>query len=441
VDEVSVVDDGSVDDTADLARAAGARVITSTLLGKGASMEDGLWAARNEVLLYLDGDLSGLHPGLVRRMTRPILDGEADFVKAKFSRRAGRVTILTARPLLRLFFPELAHFDQPLGGIIAARRSLLRQLRFENDYGVDIGLFLDAAATGARLAEVDIGAVEHDSHPLEGLADMAAQVARALLDRAARYGRLSASQVREAAEAERYARSDFGAVLDKVGRAERLALFDMDGTLLAGRYVVSLAMRTNQTAALSTLLDNPELPADERTRRIAGLFAGVPLSTFEETARHAPLTPGASEAVVGLRRAGYRVGIVTDGFHVGAESVRRRVFADFSIAHRLGFRDGKATGEVALSRAMAHPRGCPLHPHCKVNAMLHLIDRMGIDSRQVLAVGDGENDVCLLRAAGQSVAFEPKTHRVLAAAGCVLHGSLSDLLATVTGQGPRRSAG
>ena len=140
VTEVIVVDDGSLDDTPRLAVEAGAQVITSTLLGKGASMEDGLWVARNEIVVYLDGDLSGLRADLLEELTLPIRQGRADFVKASFSRRAGRVTTLTARPLLKTFFPELNAFEQPLGGIIAARRSLLRNLRYETDYGVDLGL-------------------------------------------------------------------------------------------------------------------------------------------------------------------------------------------------------------------------------------------------------------------------------------------------------------
>src|SRR5688572_24931880 len=107
VDEVIVVDDGSIDGTPELATAAGARVVTSTMLGKGTSMEDGLRIARNEWLLYLDGDLQGLVPDLVERMAQPLVMGEADFVKAKFRRAGGRVTALTAKPLLRTYFPEL----------------------------------------------------------------------------------------------------------------------------------------------------------------------------------------------------------------------------------------------------------------------------------------------------------------------------------------------
>lgn len=431
VTEVLVVDDGSIDETPELARAAGATVITSTLLGKGASMEDGMWAARNEVLLYLDGDLRGLRDDLIPAMTEPLLAGRADFVKAKFSRSAGRVTKLTARPLLRIFFPELAHIDQPLGGIIAARRSLLRNHRFENDYGVDIGLLLDVAAAGARVAEVDIGHIEHESQPLECLGDMAAQVVRAMLERAARYGRLRLAHIRDVAEVEQQMQAELAISLQKVVQVERLALFDMDGTLLDGRFIVSLAHRTNRLAELGDYLDNPELSPDDRTRRIASLFRGVPREVFEETARTMPLMPGAVDTIVSLRKAGYRVGIVTDGFRVAAEVVRRRVFADFSVAHVMKCRRGKATGEVLLSPAMAHSDGCPRHPHCKSNLMLHLLARAGLTAEQVLAVGDGDNDICLLRAAGTSFAFRPKSCRVRAAATFVIQEDLSEIISVL----------
>ena len=86
VDEVIVVDDGSIDGTPELASLAGARVITSTMLGKGTSMEEGTREARNETILFLDGDLTGLHESAIERMAAPILNNEADFVKAKFTR-------------------------------------------------------------------------------------------------------------------------------------------------------------------------------------------------------------------------------------------------------------------------------------------------------------------------------------------------------------------
>lgn len=371
VREVIVVDDGSIDPTPELARSAGATVITSTLLGKGASLEDGMRAAGCDIVLYLDGDLVNLRPEVISALAAPIAEGRADFVKARFSRSGGRVTTLTARPHLSTFFPELDFVGQPLGGIVAARRALLEKLRFETDYGVDVGLLLDVFAMGARIAEVEIGDIEHDSHPLEVLGDMAKQVARVILDRAARYGRLHKRQIQEVQEVERHTQAEI-ALMPEIGTSGRLALFDMDGVLLDGRFVVQLAERTGKADSLAELLDNFTLPDDERTRRIAGLFRGVPRETFEATARAMPLVPHAPETIVGLRRAGFRVGIVTDSYMTAAETVRRRVFADFSIAHLMRFGQGKATGECTLSPGMVHPEGCLDHRHCKRNVMLHL---------------------------------------------------------------------
>ncbi len=428
VAEVIVVDDGSIDGTPELAAEAGARVVTSTLLGKGASMEDGVWAARHDILLFLDGDLSHLRADLVEQVTRPVVVGRADFVKARFSRSAGRVTMLTARPLLKTFFPELNHIEQPLGGIISARRSLLRNIRLETDYGVDVALLLDVAMSGATIEQVDIGHIEHDRQSLESLGDMARQVVRAILDRAARYGRLDVQQVREVDEVERRAQAELELMLTKVGHSEKLALFDMDGTLLRGRFAVSLAQRTNKVDHLGELLDRNEIAADERTRRIAELFTGVPKDVFEEVARGMPLMPGAADLVINLRKIGFRVGVVSDSYFVATEIVRRRVFADFSIAHLKKFRRGVATGEVTLSPAMQHPSGCKLHGVCKRNVLLHVCERMALEPESVLAVGDGEPDACMLKAAGISVAFQPKSTLVEEAARYVVKGHLLEVL-------------
>ncbi|MCX6606884.1 MAG: glycosyltransferase [Acidobacteria bacterium] len=203
VGEIVVDDDGSIDDTRDCAVRSGARVVTSSLLGKGASMEDGFLESNGDIVVFLDGDLRGLASDLIERLVEPIQDGSADFVKARFSRSAARVTILTAKPLIETFFPELAYFAQPLGAIIAVRRSALERLTFEADYGVDLALLIDARFLGLRLAEVDIGHLEHHSQTLEALGKMAKQVARALLHRAEKHGRLHIRQVREVEEIER----------------------------------------------------------------------------------------------------------------------------------------------------------------------------------------------------------------------------------------------
>ena len=403
-------------------------MIASSLLGKGASMADGIQATTGDIVLFVDGDLVHIEPDLVQRMVGPILARDAKMVKARFTRDAGRVTVLTARPLLGSFFPELARFDQPLGGIVAARRSLLQGIRLENDYGVDVGLLIDAVAKGAVVVEVDIGRIDHESQPLDALGQMAKQVTRVILDRAWRYERLSINQVRAMEETERRATAELLPQLAASGDPERFALFDMDGVLLDGRFVVALADRVGAGPELERFLDNQRLSDVDRTRMIASLFVGVPQEVFEETAQSVPLMEGAMETVLGLRKAGYSVGIVTDSFHIAAEIVRRRVFADFCVANILHFFKGAATGEVTISPAMLDRDGCPLHDSCKANLMKHLAQTTGLVPENTLAVGDGLNDICMLSEAGVSVAFRPKSALVEEAAMHLLHGSLLEIL-------------
>ena len=391
-------------------------------------MEDGLEVAAGDIVLFLDGDLRQICDDLVERMTAPIISGKADLVKAKFSRDAGRVTILTARPLLSAFFPELNRFDQPLGGIVAARRSLLSSLRLENDYGIDVGLLIDATMKGTRVVEVDIGRIDHESQSLGALGDMAKQVTRVILDRAWRYDRLSINLVREMEETERRVKAELLPIACHPGRERKYALLDMDGVLVDGRFIVELAERVDAKHELLRFLDSKMLPDEERTRAIASLFTGVPWEVFAETARSLPLMEGAVETVVALRRAGYVVGILTDSFQVAAEIVRRRVFADFSVAHLMRFRNGRATGELTLSPVMLNPDGCPEHHCCKSNVVRRLRESVGLIPEHTLAVGDSDNDICMLREVGLSIAFRPKSVAVEMAAKYALSHSLTGVL-------------
>lgn len=428
VSEVIVVDDGSIDGTAEQATAAGAIVVTSTLPGKGAALEDGIWSARNEIVLLLDGDLTGLSDDLVARLTEPLIQKRADFVKARFSRNTGRITVLTARPLLTTFFPELTFIDQPLGGITAVRRSLLRNIRLETDSGVDVGMLLDLSAAGARIEEVDLGHLQHDQQSLPALGDMAAQVVRVILERADRYRRLNIDDVREVQEVERHSHAAMDVLLGAAGNPLGLVVFDMDGTVLSDRFVVALARSCGRLEELGALLDHSDPDPSERTRRISALFEGVPRETFEDVARSVPLSHGAVDVMTGLRRAGYRTGIVSDSYFLATEIVRRRVFADFSVAHLMRFRNGAATGDVTLSPAMLHPHGCLRHRRCKLNVLMHLCDQFDVAPSSVICVGDSDPDICMLREAGISVAFEPKSEAVQAAATHMLTGSLSGIL-------------
>lgn len=191
VDEILVVNDGSTDETAEIAREAGARVVSHKInRGKGFAMKTGCEKAIGDVLIFLDADLVNIRPEKIRRMITPFKEGY-DFVKTRFHRRGGRVTQLTARPLLEHFFPEIEErFAQPLSGQIGIKKELMQKLDLEVDMGVDIGVLIDAVEMGAKIAEVDFGELIHDERELKDLDHMAKAVARVVLDRAAKYNRL-----------------------------------------------------------------------------------------------------------------------------------------------------------------------------------------------------------------------------------------------------------
>lgn len=191
VDEVIVVDDGSLDGTVEEAKKSGATVISHTTnQGKGSAISTGFKYSKGDIIAFIDADIYNLDHNKVDSIVEPILKGKTDITKTKFVRESGRVTELTAKPLLKFFFPEIT-FEQPLSGQFAGKRSILSKIKFEKDYGVDVGIVLDADAHGIQIEEVDIGEIKHDISPLTGLNEMANEVVRTIISRAMEYGRVT----------------------------------------------------------------------------------------------------------------------------------------------------------------------------------------------------------------------------------------------------------
>ncbi|SRR5579875_191370 len=194
VDELVVVDDGSADATAAIARAAGATVVNRRPGGdKGAAMAAGLEASRGDVVVFLDADVENADSAYVPQLVGPLLTERAVLVKGYYERPylgrptgGGRVTELVARPVLELFFPELAGIRQPLAGETAAHRWVFEKVGFAPGYGVEIGHLIDVArAFGAEaIAQVDLGIRVHRNRPLDELRPQADDVLRAALRRA-----------------------------------------------------------------------------------------------------------------------------------------------------------------------------------------------------------------------------------------------------------------
>ncbi|HEX6873239.1 MAG TPA: glucosyl-3-phosphoglycerate synthase [Micromonosporaceae bacterium] len=203
VDEVLVVDSGSVDKTGAVAAAAGATVHhrddilpeVGSRPGKGEVLWKGLQVASGDIIVYVDADLTDFGEHYLTGLLGPLLTDESVLmVKAFYDRPlldlaaagGGRVTELMARPLISALLPHLAGVIQPLAGEYAARRRVLEKLPYAAGYGVEIGLLIDlVAAHGLNaVAQVDLGQRTHGHQDTAALGRMAATILRTVLRRA-----------------------------------------------------------------------------------------------------------------------------------------------------------------------------------------------------------------------------------------------------------------
>lgn len=417
VTEVIVVDDKSMDDTVNTARHAGAKVITSTKLGKGASMKDGVLVAANEFLVFLDADIVTYPDNVVERLTTPLLEGSADFVKSYFTRQAGRVTELVAKPLLHILCPDFPVFQQPLSGMIAGKKSLLQQCEFEEGYGVDIGLLMDMHHMGAKICEVHLGKIENRMQPLEELGKMSREVARTILHKSSG-GRLRNLETYENIQVIRE-QMEF-AIRESLRSLEKIAIFDMDRTILCDSFIRTAA----DTYGFRTKLDqivaetpNPFL----RTKLIARLLKDKTIGDLLSVADKIPVTPNLPLVLEQLKKQGYITGIISDSYDCVTNHIKNKYGFDFTISNELEFSRSIVTGEVKIPFVfMPESDGRCGHEYCKIHAMTRVCEEYRVDMKNTLFVGDGENDICCLKNAGIGVSFCSDNEAVDAAADVVL---------------------
>jgi|HubBroStandDraft_2_1064218.scaffolds.fasta_scaffold08121_4 glucosyl-3-phosphoglycerate synthase len=198
IDELIVIDSDSTDSTAELAAGAGAKVYRAAEIlpaagsypGKGEALWKSLHVTSGDLLVFVDADLTSWGPHFVTGLLGPLLaDERVQLVKGFYTRvwtrsdgststEGGRVTELVARPLLSLWWPELAAVVQPLAGEWAARRSLMESLPIPVGYGVELATLMDTAARHGMdaVAQVDLGSRAHRHQANHDLAVMAAEL-------------------------------------------------------------------------------------------------------------------------------------------------------------------------------------------------------------------------------------------------------------------------
>lgn len=402
VSEVIVVDDKSMDNTVEEARKAGAVIVTSTRLGKGASMKDGVLVAKNEYLVFLDADITTYSKNIIELLTAPLLSNETDFVKSFFTRQAGRVTELVAKPLLSILNPGFPNFQQPLSGMIAGRKSLLEKCEFEEGYGVDIGILMDMHNLGARILEVNIGSVENRMQALEQLGKMSREVARTIMKK---------SKEMDARNLETYEniqvireQMEF-AIREELMSLKKIVMFDMDNTILRKSFIHSAAEEFGFKKELVDVVTNNSNPFI-RTKLIARLLKGKNIGDLLSLTDKIEVTSHLPELIKQLKQQGYITGIISDSYDCITNHLKNKFGFDFTISNELEFSKSVATGEVKIpSLFLLDDKSQCKHEYCKLNALIKICDKYDVDLKNTLVVGDGENDICCIRKAGIGVSF------------------------------------
>ena len=183
----------------------------------------------------------------------------------------------------------------------------------------------------------------------------------------------------------------------------RLLVMDMDSTLITIETIDELADlvgRKAEVAAVTAQAMRGEIEYDESIRRRVAVLKGLPESALDQLyTERVRLSPGAERMIANVKKAGLKILLVSGGFTHVTERLRTRLGLDYVRSSALGVRDGKFTGELV---------GRIVNADVKREALLEARDELGATKDQVIAMGDGANDLKFMGEAGVSIAYHAK---------------------------------
>lgn len=179
----------------------------------------------------------------------------------------------------------------------------------------------------------------------------------------------------------------------------KLALFDVDSTLINEEVIDLLALQTTHAARVAEITERAmagELDFDSALRERVSLLAGLPESIFSEVEQQITFTTGAVSLIETLRARGISVGVVSGGFHNVLNNLLQDLNLDFLRANSLEVIKGKLTGRTI---------GPIINRAAKAQALKEYADQQATPLSQTIAIGDGSNDIEMIRLSGLGISF------------------------------------
>ncbi len=375
IDEIIVVDDGSTDSTREIAKNHEVKILChKTNLGKGSAISTGIQHAKGEIIVFIDADLTNISPRKITALIRPILNDEADFTKATFTRARGRVTELTVKPLLKVILPNMK-FSQPLSGQFAAKKEFLKKIKIDRKWGVDIQLLFEAFKNKLRITEVEIGKLIHKKQPLENLVVMSEQVIQTILEEAG-----------------------------FIRKFHKMVAFDLDKTLLQGSSIEFIAGKWGFGKELITLRSkyaDKKINDYDITISLSKYFKGKSPQDVYNLCKKIKITKFARKVIERLKKRQYVVAIISTAYSPIVEYFAQLFEVHDYACPTLIQKDGIFTGEVEFGRTFN--TDCCDHAICKREKLGALAKKFGLKLEECIAVGDGQSDKCMFEAAGLSI--------------------------------------
>jgi glycosyltransferase involved in cell wall biosynthesis/nucleotide-binding universal stress UspA family protein len=251
LDEIVLIDSNSIDQTREVAKREGIPVYIhqhllgnmGMRLGKGEALWKSLLVTRGDIIVWIDTDIVNIHPRFVYGIIGPLLQNPQIQLAKGFYRRplkvgqkmqargGGRVTELTARPLLNLFYPELSGVIQPLSGEYGGRRSALEQATFFSGYGVETGLLIDIYERHglSAIAQVDLLERVHHNQHLEALSKMSFAIIQTVMRKLEkRFGRAVLEDVNRSMKLIRHDDKGYFLDVEEIAEHERPPMLEVE---------------------------------------------------------------------------------------------------------------------------------------------------------------------------------------------------------------------